>query len=77
MREVERRVALARAPHAARGAARKEPNTAAAEERLRRALGTRVEIARRGKGGSIRVVFKGEAELQRLYELLLRAARSR
>ena len=77
VREVERRVALARAPHAARGTARKEPNTAAAEERLRRALGTRVEIARRGKGGSIRVVFKGEAELQRLYELLLRAARSR
>jgi ParB family transcriptional regulator, chromosome partitioning protein len=77
VREVERRVALLRAPRGGQRAALKEPNTAAAEERLRRALGTRVEIARRGKGGAIRVLFKSEAELQRLYELLLRAGRSR
>lgn len=77
VREVERRVALARAPRAGKAAARKEPNTAAAEERLRRALGTRVVIARRGRAGAIRVVFKSEAELQRLYELLLRAGRGR
>ncbi len=77
VREVERRVALLRAPRSGQRAARKEPNTAAAEERLRRALGTRVQIARRGKGGAIRVLFKSEAELQRLYELLLRAGRSR
>jgi ParB family transcriptional regulator, chromosome partitioning protein len=76
VREVERRIALARAPGGRTGP-RKEPNTAAAEERLRRALGTRVEIARRGKGGAIRVRFKSEAELQRLYELLLRAGRGR
>jgi ParB family transcriptional regulator, chromosome partitioning protein len=76
VREVERRAALARSPRE-RTAARKEPNTAAAEERLRRALGTRVVIARRGKGGAIRVPFKTEAELQRLFELLLRAGRSR
>jgi ParB family chromosome partitioning protein len=76
VREVERRVALLRAPRGGQRA-RKEPNTAAAEERLRRALGTRVEIARRGKGGAIRVLFKSEAELQRLFELLLRAGRSR
>ncbi|HZO08224.1 MAG TPA: ParB/RepB/Spo0J family partition protein, partial [Myxococcota bacterium] len=77
VREVERRVALLRAPRGGQRAARKEPNTAAAEERLRRALGTRVLIARRGKGGAIRVLFKSEAELQRLYELMLRAGRSR
>ena len=77
VREVERRVALLRAPRSGQRAARKEPNTAAAEERLRRALGTRVLIARRGKGGAIRVLFKSEAELQRLYELMLRAGRSR
>jgi len=77
VREVERRVALARAPRAGKAAARKEPNTAAAEERLRRALGTRVVIARRGRAGAIRVLFKSEAELQRLYELLLRAGRGR
>ena len=77
VREVERRVALLRTPRGGQRAARKEPNTAAAEERLRRALGTRVLIARRGKGGAIRVLFKSEAELQRLYELMLRAGRSR
>jgi hypothetical protein len=70
-------VALARAPRGARASGRKDPNTAAAEERLRRALGTRVEISRRGKAGAIRVRFRGEAELQRLYELLLRAGRGR
>jgi ParB family chromosome partitioning protein len=77
VREVERRVALLRAPRGGRTGARKDPNTAAAEERLRRTLGTRVEIRRRGKGGAIRVHFKSEAELQRLFELLQRAARAR
>lgn len=77
VREVERRVALARAPRGERTARRKEPNTAAAEERLRRALGTRVLIGRRGKGGAIRLLFKSEGELQRLYELLLRIGRGR
>jgi ParB family chromosome partitioning protein len=76
VREVERRVARARAG-AARGAPRKDPNTRAAEERLRAALGTRVEIQRRGRVGVVRIAFAGEAELQRLYELLLRAARGR
>ena len=77
VREVERRVALARAPRGVRPGSRKDPNTGAAEERLRRALGTRVLIGRRGKGGAIRVLFQSEAELQRLYELLLRAGRGR
>jgi ParB family chromosome partitioning protein len=77
VREVERRVALVRAPRGGRGAARKDPNTAAAEERLRRSLGTRVEIRRRGKGGAIRLLFKSEAELQRIFELLQRAGRAR
>ena len=77
VREVERRVALMRAPRGGKPGARKDPNTAAAEERLRRTLGTRVEIRRRGKGGAIRVHFKNEAELQRLFELLQRAGRAR
>jgi ParB family chromosome partitioning protein len=75
VREVERRVALARAPRGAGSRGRKDPNTRAAEERLRAALGARVEIARRGKGGQIRVLFAGEAELNRLFELLVRAGR--
>ena len=77
VREVERRVALLRAPRPASARSRKDANTRAAEERLRAALGARVEIARRGKGGHIRVLFAGEAELNRLYELLVRAGRGR
>ena len=49
-----------------------DANTRAAEERLRAALGTRVEIARRGKGGALRIAFASEAELNRLFELLVR-----
>lgn len=76
VREVERRVALLRAPRRP-AAVRKDANTRAAEERLRAALGTRVEIARRGRGGVLRVAFASEAELNRLFELLLRASRGR
>jgi ParB family chromosome partitioning protein len=75
VREVERRVALARAPHKA--ARRADANTRAAEERLRAALGTRVRIRRRGKGGALAIEFTSEAELQRIYDLLLRAGRGR
>ena len=77
VREVERRVALARSPPTRDGRPRKDANTRAAEERLRNALGTRVEIARRGRGGALRIAFTSEAELQRLFELLVRAARGR
>jgi ParB family chromosome partitioning protein len=75
VREVERRVARLRAPRAGGARSRRDPNTRAAEERLHAALGARVEIARRGRGGAIRVLFSGEAELNRLFELLLRAGR--
>jgi ParB family chromosome partitioning protein len=74
VREVERRVALQRAPRTTKKK-RPEPNTRAAEERLRAALGTRVEIVRRGAGGQIRVRFGSEAELNRLYEALVRRGR--
>jgi ParB family chromosome partitioning protein len=76
VREVERRVALQRSPRPRRPGHR-DPNTKAAEERLRAALGTRVQIVRRGKSGTLRVAFATEAELQRLYEMLLRAGRGR
>jgi hypothetical protein len=75
VREVERRVAAARAPQ--KPARRGDPNTRAAEERLRAALGTRVHIRRRGKGGALAIAFTNEAELQRLFELLLRAGKGR
>ena len=45
-------------------------HTRAAQDKMRLALGTRVDIIRRGKGGVIRIAFKNEDELQRLYETL-------
>jgi hypothetical protein len=45
-------------------------HTRAAEDRLRFALGTRVRIARAGKGGRIEIEFANENELQRLFEQL-------
>jgi ParB family chromosome partitioning protein len=53
---------------AAKPEVKKDPNTRAAEEKLRFALGTAVEIVRRGKGGRIEITFKTEEELNRLYE---------
>jgi ParB family transcriptional regulator, chromosome partitioning protein len=74
VREVERRVAQARDATPKRPA-RRDPNTRAAEEKLRSALGTRVDVVRRGARGTLRIAFSTEAELNRLYELLLRAGR--
>jgi ParB family chromosome partitioning protein len=79
-REVERRVALLRAAGLGTEKAdgpRKDPNTRAAEERLRAALGTKIEIRRRAKGGTIEIAFTNEAELNRLFEWLTRRAGGR
>jgi ParB family chromosome partitioning protein len=46
-------------------------HTRAAEDKLRLALGTRVHINRKGKGGRIEIEFVNEDELQRLYERLV------
>lgn len=77
VREVERRVALLRAPRGNAPKARKDANTRAAEERLRAALGARVEIKRRGRGGALTIPFATEAELGRLFDLLLRLGKGR
>jgi ParB family transcriptional regulator, chromosome partitioning protein len=77
VREVERRVAAARAPRRAGEAPRRDANTRAAEERLRSSLGAPVEITRRGRGGAVRISFSSESELQRLFDLLVRAGRGR
>jgi ParB family chromosome partitioning protein len=50
---------------------RADPNTRAAEDKLRLALGTRVRINRRGKGGRIEIDFGNEDELQRVYEQIV------
>jgi ParB family chromosome partitioning protein len=47
-----------------------DADTRAAVDNLRMAVGAKVEIVRRGKGGTIRIPFKNEDELQRIYEIL-------
>jgi ParB family chromosome partitioning protein len=48
----------------------KDVHTRAAEDKLRLALGTRVQIVRKAKGGKLEIEFKSEDELQRIYEFL-------
>jgi ParB family chromosome partitioning protein len=77
-REVERRVALLRASGTAGPKGKtKDANTRAAEERLKATLGTRVDIRRRGRGGVVEIAFANEAELNRLFEWLVRSGRGR
>jgi len=49
---------------------RADPNTRAAENQLKVALGTHVRIVRKGQGGRIEIDFNNEEELQRLFETL-------
>ncbi|HEX9669103.1 MAG TPA: ParB/RepB/Spo0J family partition protein [Thermoanaerobaculia bacterium] len=65
----------AAAPGARRAAPPPEANAAAAAEKLTRRLQTRVEIHRRGKGGTLRIHFHSEEELIRLYEALMGGAK--
>ena len=48
--------------------AAKDVHTRAAEDRLRFALGTKVRILRSAQGGTIKISFGSEAELNRIYE---------
>jgi ParB family chromosome partitioning protein len=69
VREVEALVRRETAPpSAAPSTPRVDPNTRAAEDRMRLAIGTRVRIVRKGKGGRIEIDFADEDELQRVYE---------
>jgi ParB family chromosome partitioning protein len=77
-RELERRAAGARpepAPDAKKRRKKEaeEPEVfaAAAQEKLTRKLQTKVEIRRRGKGGTVRIHFHSEEELIRLYDQLM------
>jgi ParB family chromosome partitioning protein len=72
VREAESLIRKEAAPDAVErpAAPRTDPNTKAAEDQLKLALGTRVRIVRRGNGGRIEVDFGTEDELQRLFEAL-------
>ncbi len=70
VRETEALVKRTIDPPAPKPDAVSDVHTRAAEETLRFALGTRVRIARKGKGGRIEIDFGDENELHRLYEQL-------
>ena len=70
VRETEALVKKAGQSAPAKADQTKDVHTRAAEDRLRFALGTRVRIARKGKGGHIEIEFTNENELQRLFEQL-------
>jgi ParB family chromosome partitioning protein len=57
-------------PSEPRQVPRTDANTRAAEDQLKLALGTRVRIVRRGKGGRLEIDFANEDELQRLFDQL-------
>jgi ParB family chromosome partitioning protein len=78
VRQVESMVAAALrtgAERKVRSAPRRDPNVVAAEEGLQRALGTRVRIVEGRKGGRIELHFFSPEEMQRVYQLVLEAAR--
>jgi ParB family transcriptional regulator, chromosome partitioning protein len=74
VRETEalvKRLEHAESAPAAKAAAKvTDVHVRAAEDRLKLALGTRVRIIHRGKGGKIEVDFVSEDELQRLFDVL-------
>jgi ParB family chromosome partitioning protein len=70
VRETETLVRKVTEPAEPREPPQKDVHTRAAEDKLRFALGTRVRIIRKRKGGRIEVDFASEDELQRLYEQL-------
>ena len=70
-RQMEELVGGQQKPRAKRPARVLDADTRAAAERLTRKLQTKVEIHRKGKGGTVRLHFYSEEELMRLYEFLL------
>jgi ParB family chromosome partitioning protein len=62
-----------RAGRSARASATLDPNWRAAADGLTRALGTRVRLERRGRGGTIEIEFYSEPELDRLITVLTRS----
>jgi len=71
VRETEALVKKATAPAVEKPEKTADVHTRAAEDKLKMALGTRVRINRKGKGGRIEIEFVSEDELQRLYERLI------
>jgi len=71
VRDTEALVKKAASPAVEKPEKKPDVHTRAAEDKLRLALGPRVRIARRGKGGRIEIEFVNEDELHRIYERLV------
>ena len=70
---------MVHAPRRGRGRSRvlrADPDLAAVTNELRAALGTKVKIARRRRGGQIRIEFYSDEDFERLYELFVRAGKA-
>jgi ParB family chromosome partitioning protein len=68
-------------PTARRGRARArvlrgDPDLAQLTNELRAALGTKVEILRRRRGGRIQIEFYNDEDFERLYEMFIRAGKA-
>jgi ParB family chromosome partitioning protein len=70
VRETEALVRRLNAPPSVTVAAAKDVHTREAEDVLKLALGTRVRIVRKGKGGKVEIDFVSEDELNRIYEYI-------
>ncbi len=68
VRETEALVRRLNAPPAEPVVVAKDVHTREAEDVLKLALGTRVRIVRKGKGGRVEIDFVSEDELNRIYE---------
>jgi ParB family transcriptional regulator, chromosome partitioning protein len=68
--ELVRRLREPKATTAKSPKRRSDPDLERVEEDLRRALGTKVSLARTRRGGRIVIEFYGDEELERLYERL-------
>jgi ParB family chromosome partitioning protein len=53
-----------------------DPDLASVTNELRSALGTKVEILRRRRGGRIQIDYYNDEDFERLYELLVRAGKA-
>jgi ParB family transcriptional regulator, chromosome partitioning protein len=71
VRETEALVRRLNAPPPAQEVAVKDVHTREAEDVMKLALGTRVRISRKGKGGKVEIDFVSEDELNRIYEHII------
>ena len=73
VRDLERAAAQARSEDAprTRPSRPKDPNLRAAEEKLSLRLGAKVEIRARRRGGTIAIRCGDQAELMRVFDLLM------